>query len=105
MILPSHRALQAGVKPTQVGRELRKRCVHRHVDSRKRKQIRRPFTPMLYIEKCTRKPRFSSQAHFAFSHRGRVAKGISECPDRLPQHSFYVVLAFLNLAACFRLAA
>src|SRR5271169_3021198 len=104
-LLNSHRALQAVMKPTQVGRQLGQRRALGHMNSRQCKPIRRSLAPMLNVEKCTYEPGFLSQAHLACSHRGRIAKGISECPDLPPQNPFYVLLAFFNLAACFLLAA
>src|SRR5580658_2880427 len=105
IILTSHGPLEAGVKPAQVGRKLRKRRVRGHMDSRQGKEIRRPPMPVLHVEKCACKSRLLSKAHLALPHSGRGAEGIGECPDRLPQDSLYVVLAFLNLAARFLFAA
>jgi hypothetical protein len=60
---------------------------------------------MLHVEERARESGFSRKPHFAFSHCGSIAKGISECPDLPLQSPFNFALALLNLAAGFLFAA
>jgi hypothetical protein len=105
MILSSHGALDTGVKPTQVSRELRKSRVAAHMDSGKSQHIQRLTAAVFDIEECTGEPGFESQAHFSLSDRRRVAKGVSERPYRPPKGPFQVELAFLNFTTRLFLAA
>lgn len=103
--LAAYNALEAGVKPTQVGCEFWKRGIQRHMDPRENKVTRSPASPVFHVEECACKPGFASQAHFPVSHGGRVAKGVSECPDWPSQRVLDCELAVLNLAARFFFAA
>jgi hypothetical protein len=88
-----------------MGRELRKRRILGHMDSRKYEEIRGPIAPVLYVEECTSEPGFLSEAYFALSQGRRIAKWISECPDRPSQRTFDFYFAVSNLAARFFFAA
>ena len=103
--LRSHGALKARVKPAQMSCELGQRCIRRYMGSRNGKCMRRLRAPVFHVEECARESGFASQAHFSISHRGRVAKRISECPDRPSQGPLQAELAFSNFAAGFFFAA
>ena len=93
------------VESTHVGCEFGYRHIPGHMGSFYSKGTGAFRVPVFDIHECAREACFLGEAHFAVAYGGGTAEWVSERPDRLSEHSFYVAFAVLNFAAGFFITA